>query len=101
MTDRADRLRELATDLREHEAVADAWLAKSFTDRLLVLDLAEGTSVPDEIRALLNEHDCYGANEVYETGAADASFAGAVGDETRHQFVDVQTRGDHQSYVVE
>ncbi len=22
------------------------------------LDLAEGTSVPDEIRALLNEHDC-------------------------------------------
>jgi hypothetical protein len=39
---------------------------------------------------------------VYDTDAGDASFAGAVGDDTtRHQFVDVRTRGDHQSYVVE
>ena len=29
------------------------------------------------------------------------SFAGAVGDATRHHFVDVQTRGAHQSYVVD
>ncbi|WP_157525808.1 hypothetical protein [Halorientalis sp. IM1011] len=98
--DRTAELRRLATDLREHDAVEDAWLAKSFTDRLLVVDLRTG-SVPAEIRERLEEHDCYGANDVYETGEADASFAGSVGDETRHQFVDVQTRGDHQSYVVE
>lgn len=99
--DRTAELRGLAADLRECEAVADAWLAKSFTDRLLVVDLAGGERVPDALRERLQAHDLYGANEVYGTDAGDASFAGAVGDATRHQFVDVQTRGDHQSYVVE
>jgi hypothetical protein len=99
--DRTAELRRLAADLREHRAVADAWLAKSFTDRLVVLDLTTDAGVPETIRDRLHEHDCDGANDVYDTGAGDASFAGAVGDATRHQFVDVQTRGDHQSYVVE
>lgn len=31
----------------------------------------------------------------------DPSFAGDVGDAERHKFVDVLTRGDHQSYVCE
>jgi hypothetical protein len=99
--DRTAELRRLAADVREDAAVADAWLAKSFTDRLLVVDLTTET-VPDHVRERLHEHDCYGANEVYDTDAGDASFAGVVGDDaTRHQFVDVRTRGDHQSYVVE
>jgi hypothetical protein len=42
-----------------------------------------------------------GANEVYGEDGSDVSFAGTVGDTARHQFVDVRTRGDHQSYVVE
>jgi hypothetical protein len=99
--DRTAELRQLAADLREREVVADAWLAKSFTDRLFVVDLTTDAGVPEDIRERLHEHDLYGANDVYDTGEGDESFAGAVGDATRHQFVDVQTRGDHQSYVVE
>jgi hypothetical protein len=99
--ERTAELRGLAADLREREVVADAWLAKSFTDRLLVVDLATDSGVPEAIRERLRDHDCYGANEVYDTGACDTSFAGAVGDGARHQFVDARTRGDHQSQVVE
>jgi hypothetical protein len=49
----------------------------------------------------LAEYDLVGANEVYGEGDVEVSFAGAVGDATRHQFADVRTRGDHQSYIVE
>ncbi|MFB6083230.1 MAG: hypothetical protein ABEJ94_03170 [Halorientalis sp.] len=101
--DRTAELRQLAADLRERETVVDAWLAKSFTDRLLVVDLRTDADVPEDIRERLHDHDLYGANEVYDTDERDASFAGTVGDDdaTRHQFVDVRTRGDHQSYVVD
>ncbi|SEO82311.1 hypothetical protein SAMN05216388_102042 [Halorientalis persicus] len=99
--ERTAELRGLAADLREREVVADAWLAKSFTDRLLVVDLATDAGVPADLRERLHDHDLYGANEVYDTGESAPSFAGSVGDATRHQFVDVRTRGDHQSYVVE
>ncbi|RXK46998.1 hypothetical protein [Halorientalis pallida] len=93
--------RDLAADLREREVAADAGLAKSFTDRLLVVDATTDGGVPGDARERLHDHDCYGADEVYDTGDRDASSAGAVGDATRHQFADVQTRGDHHSYVVE
>jgi hypothetical protein len=101
MTDRDAELRSLASELRERDAVADAFLAKSFTDQLLVLDLQQDGAVPSDIVESLRDHDLVGANEVYGEDGSDVSFAGTVGDTARHQFVDVRTRGDHQSYVVE
>lgn len=101
MADRATELRALAADLSEDDRVRDAWLAKSFTDQLLVLELPEGTVIPDEVRERLAAHDLHGSNEVYGVEADHPSFAGTVGGDDRHQFVDVRTRGDHQSYVVE
>lgn len=101
MTDRGAELRRLVARLSEREAVEDAYLAKSFTDRLLVVDLRAGASVPPDLVALLAEHDLYGANEVYDREGTDRSFMGSVGGANRHHFVDVRTRGDHQSYVVE
>jgi len=101
MTDREDELRELTAQLREYDVVSDAFLAKSFTDRLVVVDLQDTETVPPRIEDLLGEHGLRGANEVYADSDTDVSFAGAVGTATRHQFVDVRTRGDHQSYTVE
>jgi hypothetical protein len=99
MGDRKTELRTLASRLREHDSVHDAFLAKSFTDRLVVVDVGENESLPPEIHELLAEHDLRGANEVYGDGEERVSFAGAVGEAIRHQFVDLWTRGDHQSYV--
>jgi hypothetical protein len=101
MTEREAELRSLAGTLCEYDAVADAFLAKSFTDRLLILDLQRDGPLPSEIAETLSDHDLEGANEVYGETGNDVSFAGSVGDTTRHQFVDVRTRGDHQSYVVD
>jgi hypothetical protein len=101
MPDRDVELDALVARIREHDAVDDAWIAKSFTDRLLVVDVHQQATLPDDLQALLADHDLHGANEVYGTAAADRSQVGGVGDATRHHFVDVRTRGDHQSYVVE
>lgn len=99
--DRTARLRDLATAVRDHEAVADAWLAKSFTDRLFVVDLEPGADLPPGVVDRLAAHDLRGANEVYDVDEEAGSFAGAVAGANRHQFVDVRTRGDHRSYVLE
>ena len=99
--DREAQLRDLADRVSDHDAVADAWLAKSFTDRLLVVDLVADRALPPAIPELLAEHDCYGANDVYDVPDDSGSFSGAVAGGNRHQFVDVRTRGDHQSYVLE
>ncbi|ELY65472.1 hypothetical protein [Natrinema versiforme] len=101
MSDREAALEDLATRLRGYDAVADAFIAKSFTDQHLILDLEEGTSVPQAVRELLVDHDLRGANEVYGNGGENPSFAGDLDRGTRHQFVDTRTRGDHQSYVVD
>ena len=101
MTERENELRCLASELREHDVVTDAFLAKSFTDHLLIVDIQCGESIPRDIVESLQDNDLVGANEVYGDSGADVSFAGSVGTATRHQFVDVLTRGDHQSYVVE
>jgi hypothetical protein len=101
MTDRESTLRELASRAREYDAVADAFLAKSFTDRMIVVDLCGADAVPEELVALLEANGCYGANEVYDRDAEDGSSAGTVDGADRHEFVDTETRGDHRSYVVD
>lgn len=101
MTDRTAELGRLAADLRASEDIADAFLAKSFTDRLLVVDLRPGTSLPPDARAVLADHDLQGAHDVYGTDGETGSHVGRVDGSPRHRFVDTRTRGDHQSYVVE
>lgn len=101
MTDREERLRQLVADVSDHSAVDDAFLAKSFTDRLLVVDVRRGADVPDSVVTRLAEHDLYGAADVYGTDDHAHSHVGDVGDSTRHHFVDVQTRGSHRSYVLD
>lgn len=98
--DRESEIERLVDKIDESESVADTWTAKSFTDLLLVVDVREGEALPAEFEELLAEHGFRGANEVYET-TEQGSFVGSVPTGTRHQFVDVQTRGAHQSYVVE
>ncbi|MFC7019945.1 MULTISPECIES: hypothetical protein [Haloarcula] len=101
MTDRTAKLSQLAADLRASDGVVDAFLAKSFTDRLLILDVSGGDPVPDAVSARLAENGLRAAEEVYGDDETARSFAGVVGDAARHHFVDVQTRGRHQSDTVE
>lgn len=100
MSDQEAELRNLIADLRDHDAVAGAFLAKSFTDRLVIVDLDGDDAVPADVEARLAEYDLHGADEVYGNDEG-GSFAGEIGDTTRHHFVDVRTRGSHQSYVVD
>jgi hypothetical protein len=98
--DRDSEIASLVDEIEDSEVVTDAWTAKSFTDLLLVVDVREGEALPADLEQLLAEHGFRGANEVYGT-TEQGSFVGSVPTGTRHQFVDVQTRGAHQSYVVE
>lgn len=98
MDDRDGELQKLTADLQTHEAVDAAFLATSFTDRLVIVDISRGGDIPDDVLDRLAEHDLHGADEVYGDDLG-GSFAGDVGDITRHHFVDVQTRGSHQSDV--
>lgn len=97
--DRETAIQRLLDSLREREAIADAWTAKSFTDLLLIVDVREGETLPGDVETMLAEQGFRGANEVYDTSER-GSFVGDVPTGTRHQFVDVQTRGAHQSYVI-
>ena len=101
MADRDAELEAVVDRLHAHETVEDAWIAKSFTDRLVVVDLGSTETFPDDLRETLADHDLYGSNEVYGIDGDDGSSAGHVGRGDRHQFVDVRTRGEHQSYVVD
>jgi|GEM_PF-804844 len=98
MSDREAELRQLVAELREHEAIDDAFLAKSFTDRLVIVDVVDGDEMPATVVDRLADHD---VRERDETDGVGGSFPSDVGDATRHHFVDVQTRGAHQSYVVD
>mgnify|MGYP006295722857 CR=1 FL=1 len=100
MTDRETELHRLAAELRDHETIDDAFLAKSFTDRHLIVDVSDDT-VPEAVAKRLAEHDLYGADEVYGDETDARSFAGTVGDGIRLHFVDVRTRDSHQSYVID
>lgn len=101
MTDRERKLRRLAERIRTRESVLDAWTAKSFTDRLFVIELRSGATFPAELRAQLREHDLRGYNDVHDVGVDEAAFAGELAGGDRYQFVDVRERGELQSYVVE
>lgn len=100
MTDRRDRLRALAEDIAARSDVADAYTAKSFTDRLFVVEVGGGDPLPDAVTEGLAEHDCYPARAVYDDGGPGAPFAGSS-DHDQYRFVDVRSRGDLQSYVVD
>jgi hypothetical protein len=101
VTDRERTIQDLVSDIRTHDAVDDAFLAKSFTDRLLILDSNEVDGVPDEIVVRLREYGFHSAQAVYGESSGHTSTLGNVGDATRHHFVDTETRGSHQSYVLE
>jgi len=101
MTDRRERLRELADDLAERDDLGDAYVAKSFTDRLFVVEVPADRSIPGAVTDRLAEHDVYPASEVYEDGdRPQVPFAGADGHD-QYRFVDVRSRGELQSYVVD
>ncbi len=101
MTDREQELRQLSEDLRERDAIVDAWTAKSFTDRLFVVEVETGAELPADVRERLLDHGLRGYNEVHDVTAADDAFAGELDSGDRYQFVDVRARGELQSYVVE
>jgi len=102
MSDRAAALLALADRVTDREGVVDAWTAKSFTDRLFVVEVPSEGRLPDAVRETLHARDLREADEVYEVeGASDADFAGALSDGRRYRFVDVRSRGELQSYVVE
>jgi len=101
MDDRERELRELADWLCEKEAIVDAWTAKSFTDRLFIVEVECDTDLSSDIRQRLLDHGLQGYNEVHDVSATDEAFAGELQRGDRYQFVDVRERGALQSYVVE
>jgi hypothetical protein len=101
MTNRREQLRELADELTERDDLSDAYVAKSFTDRLFVVEVPSDCSIPEAVMDRLAEHNVYPASEVYEDGyRPQAPFAGAD-DHDQYRFVDVRSRGELQSYVVD
>jgi hypothetical protein len=101
MTDRQAELRTLAAELTDHAAITDAFLAKSFTDQLLIIDVRDGEPLPPDVVDQLADRELLPVDSVYGEDDANQSAIGDVGNATRHHFVDVQTRGSHRSYVVE
>ncbi|MFB6087178.1 MAG: hypothetical protein ABEJ85_01555, partial [Haloarculaceae archaeon] len=82
--------------------VRDAWTAKSFSDRLFVVEVPPDGRLPEDVRETLRDNDLRGADDVYDVdGAADAAFAGELDDCRRYRFVDQRERGSLQSYVVD
>ncbi|MFB6232667.1 MAG: hypothetical protein ABEH61_00255 [Haloarculaceae archaeon] len=101
MSDRRSELEALVDEILDHDAVDNAFVAKSFTDQLVVVDCQAGEELPATVEERLRDHGLAAANDVYATTGGEGSSAGAVGEATRHQFVDTETRGDHRSYVVD
>lgn len=101
MSDRRERLQRVAADLQEYDCIDDAFLAKSFTDQLLILDVEQGEAIPEAVLETLRDNDLRGAESVYGEDSEAHTVVGDLDDVTRHHFVDVRTRGSHQSYVVD
>lgn len=101
MSDRREQLRALAAEIVERDDIADAYTAKSFTDRLFVIEVPADEPLPESVTDRLADHDVRPASEVYDDGERpQVPFAGAEGHD-QYRFVDVRSRGDLQSYVVE
>jgi hypothetical protein len=100
-SDRKSTLEDLATALESRRAVAGAWTAKSFTDRLLVVELADDRPLPEPVAAAIEAHNLAPYNKYHDVPAPDMAGAGAVDGARRYRFVDVASRGTLQSYVVE
>ena len=102
MSERGEKLRGLAERLQGEDGVRDAWVAKSFTDRLLVVVTPPERSLPSNVRRMLRDWNLQGYDEVYDiSGATDASFGGHTADGEWYRFVDVRDQGELQSYVVD
>jgi hypothetical protein len=113
MTDRRAQLEALAAEIADHAAVADAFVAKHFSDQLVIVDVAaaatgsgetagseEGT-VPADVVERLEAAEVRPAEHVYGDEEAAGSPVGPIEAGTRHHFVDVRTRGTHRTEVVE
>lgn len=101
MTERREELRALADKLTQRPGIVDAYTAKSFTDRLFVIEVPEGETVPQEVADVLAEHSVYPTAEVYgEDSPPEAPFAGSE-DHDQFRYVDAESRGELQSYVVD
>lgn len=101
MTDRRAELDALATEIADHGAVTDAFVAKSFSDQLVIVDVAAEASMPTGILERLDAADVQPAETVYGDEESAGSPVGPIEEGTRHHFVDVRTRGTHRTEVVE
>jgi hypothetical protein len=101
MSDRRAVLDSMVERCRRAEGVEDAWVAKNFTDLLLVVEVQDSEAVHADLVVALEAHDLVGYNEVHGVSATDPATAGTVADRERYWFVDLAARGTQQSYVVE
>lgn len=101
MSDRREELKALAEELAERGDVQDAWLAKSFTDRLFIVEVPPEAELPAAVKSTLSDAGLRGADEVYDADGPDAGYAGHLEESHRYRYVDCETRGDLQSYVVD
>jgi hypothetical protein len=101
MNDRERELRALAEEVTAVEGVVDAWTAKSFSDRLFVVEVEAGEELPESVRAELADRDLEGANRAFGIGAEDDAFVGEAGRGERYRFLDTAARGTLRSYVVD
>ncbi|WP_256393316.1 hypothetical protein [Natronoarchaeum rubrum] len=89
---RRDELEALADRIAGFDGVERAWVAASFQDTLLFVEVPSGAALPDAVAELLEERGLTGANEAYGIDAAGASDAGNVGAYEQHRFVDTAAK---------
>ena len=93
MTECVTELEGLAADLATHDRVEAAWLAKSFEDRVLFVEVATDEPLPAAVDDRVRKAGLVGANRVYDLASADSpAFAGRVGKRDQYRFVDVRDR---------
>lgn len=85
---RRDELEALADRVAAIDGVERSWVAKSFQDTLLFVEVPSERALPDAVVELLDERGLTGANEAYGIDATGASDAGNLGDYEQHRFVD-------------